>query len=943
MARLRFISGTLTGDGSLLDLMTSKQTAIRLTGLLILYLWCTTGIAQSVVVDSITPASGTQGSTLNLTLAGRGFTSTSTVTFSTADAVVKSVKFVSSSSIEAVVTLSALAGDYAVSVRGASGSVSFSIFQSPPSAASDLEVSDFAGSAKQNGSNDGSAKDARFYAPFGGWVDSGYLYVADYVNSTVRRISLNYGFVTTLAGQAGAFGAVDAAGIGARFGEPVGIWAHGDSVFVTDAYYDTIRRVSVSSGNVTTLAGSASEASGSADGAGSSARFRSPAGIWGDGKTLYVCDSLNFTIRKITIATGDVTTLAGAPQVRGDVDGNGSTARFFAPTEIWGNGVYLYVADGNAIRRVTIATGDVQTLAGSVGTIGYADGAADAARFSFIGGIWGDGGSLFIADSGNQVIRKMTLNSGDVTTVAGLVALSGSENGRGNTARFETPAGIAGDGNALYVIDSLNSTIRKAVAPTSTELDGSTLFDISERSGISRVTSGNAPTVQVGHGRMHRVSGSGMPSGVSILSLRQNGILVSEAAFTTSSLIRSGRIPVEISATVNTGVAVANPNSESVVISFYVTDSLGVELYSGQASIPANGQTVAFLDQPPFSPPQGSGINLDRARTLTFTATADIGIAGVRGLTNERGEFLMTALPVSPVNSANTQPVLLPLYADGGGWKSQAVLVNPTDSPIIGKLEFFSPGTGTSAGTPATVRIGALLNSNFNYVIPPRSSVRFQTSGEGGSTQVGSVRLQPLSGSISPTAFLVVSFRSNDITVSEAGVPGLSPNSSFRLYVERSGDFDGGATDSIQSAFAVSNPSPVSKKVTIELTNLDGTPTGLGTTITVPGNGQVQMFLSQLPGFASLPNPFKGIFRISGDSISVVGLRARYNSRHDFLLTTTSPVVESALSSDDSLFPLVVNGQGYTTQLVVFDAVGQSRVTLNVINQAGQAQGFGFH
>jgi hypothetical protein len=928
-----------------LYLTTSKQPAIRLVGLLlVLYLCCTTGIAQTVVLDSITPSTGTQGSAVNLTLTGSGFTATSTITFSNENVVVKSIKVLSSTSIEAAVILSAPAGDYSLSVRGASGSVTFSVLPSPPSLAAELDVSDFAGSAKQDGSNDGPAKDARFYAPFGGWVDSGNLYVADYVNSTIRKISLGYGAVTTLAGQAGAFGAIDGVGDGARFGEPVGIWAHNDSVFVTDAHYDTIRKISISSGTVTTLAGSASETSGSADGTGSLARFRSPAGIWGDGKNLYICDSLNFTIRKLAIATGEVTTLAGAPQSRGQADGNGSAARFYAPTEIWGNGIYLYVADGNAIRRVTIATGDVQTLAGSSDESGYTDGAANGARFSFIGGVWGDGGSLFIADSGNQVIRKMKLNTGYVTTVAGLVATPGAENGRGNMARFEAPAGIAGDGSALYIVDSLNSIIRRAVAPTSTELDGSTLFELSERSGISRVTSGNASSVQVGHGRVHRVTGTGVPSGVSILSLRQNGMLVSEAAFPTSPLSRSGRIPVEISATVNTGVAVANPNNESVVISFYVTDSLGVQLYSGQASIPGNGQLVAFLDQPPFSPPQGSGISLERARTLTFNAAAEIGIAGVRGLTNERGEFLMTALPVSTLNSMNSQPVLLPLYADGGGWKSQVVLVNPTDSPIIGKLEFFSQGSGAVAATPAPVRVGTLFNSNFNYVIPARSSVRFQTSGEGGSTQVGSVRLSPLSGSFSPTAFLVVSFRSQGITVSEAGVPGLSPNSSFRLYVERSGNFDAGATDSIQSAFAISNPAEISKQVAIELTNLDGTPTGLATTITVPGNGQVQMFLNQLPGFANLPNPFKGIFRISGDSISVIGLRARYNGRRDFLLTTTSPVVESASSPDDLIFPLVVNGQGYTTQLVLFGgSAGQSRVTLSVVNQSGQAQGFGFH
>src|SRR5262249_54511215 len=153
----------------------------------------------------------------------------------------------------------------------------------------------------------------------------------------------------------------------------------------------------------------AGDVSGYVDGIGAAARFQSPRGIWGDGTNLYVCDSLNFTLRKIVIATGQVTTLAGLAQFRGTGDGVGSAARFYGPTDIWGDGVNLYVADGSAIRKVSIATGQVQTIDGSPAAAAYADSPVGSnARFSFISGLWGDGSNLFVADSGNDVIRKIT-------------------------------------------------------------------------------------------------------------------------------------------------------------------------------------------------------------------------------------------------------------------------------------------------------------------------------------------------------------------------------------------------------------------------------------------------------------------------------------------------------------------------------------------------------
>jgi hypothetical protein len=128
--------------------------------------------------------------------------------------------------------------------------------------------------------------------------------------------------------------------------------------------------------------------------------------------------------------------------------------------------------------------------------------------------------------------------------------------------------------------------------------------------------------------------------------------------------------------------------------------------------------------------------------------------------------------------------------------------------------------------------------------------------------------------------------------------------------------------------------------VNLELTRLDGSPSGLSSAITVPANGQTALFLNQAPGFAALPASFQGVLRISaGVGISVVGLRGRYNERGDFLITTTPPVAEDdAATASEMVFPHIVEGAGYTTQFILFSGrPGQgSSGTLRFLSQTGQ-------
>ena len=247
--------------------------------------------------------------------------------------------------------------------------------------------------------------------------------------SSDLKITIAGAVVTTLAGQAAAWGTADGTGTAASFQGPMGLTPYGGFLYVSDTDNYTIRKVDIATAAVTTIAGEAGT-DGSADSI--PPRFNYPFDVASDGENLYVCDTQNHTIRKAVIATGVVTTLAGLAETPGSVDGLGSAARFIYPSGIATDGTNLYVADydNHAIRKILISNGDVTTVAGLLGTFGSADGGA-AARFNNPWGIVLDGTNLYVADSGNSTIRKIDTSTGDTTTIAGSAGETGSADGIG--------------------------------------------------------------------------------------------------------------------------------------------------------------------------------------------------------------------------------------------------------------------------------------------------------------------------------------------------------------------------------------------------------------------------------------------------------------------------------------------------------------------------------
>jgi sugar lactone lactonase YvrE len=305
---------------------------------------------------------------------------------------------------------------------------------------------------------DGTGTAAGFNNPTGVAVDSaGNVYVADRTNHRIRKVTA-LGVVTTVAGS-GVGDFANGAAETARFKYPGSLTVDAaGNIYVGDNGTDRVRKVTPT-GVVTTFAGSGELAF--ADGMGPDASFWTPEGIAIDATgNLYVADQNHNRIRKVTPATA-VTTVAGSG-AEAFADGTGTAASFDWPAGIAldsaGN-VYVGDSGNHRIRKMTPA-GVVTTFAGS-GSPTFADGKGAAASFRYPYGIAIDAANnLYVADEGNHRIRRVT-PTGVVTTLAG----SGAEafaDGDGADASFDVPAGVAVDAaGTVYVGDALNHRIRK--------------------------------------------------------------------------------------------------------------------------------------------------------------------------------------------------------------------------------------------------------------------------------------------------------------------------------------------------------------------------------------------------------------------------------------------------------------------------------------------------
>jgi hypothetical protein len=748
--------------------------------------------------------------------------------------------------------------------------------------------------------------------------------------STLRRMSITTGIVNTLSFT------IPGTAVVAR---PSGIWGDGETLFEADDPNIVVAKINLPSMNTTILAGLPSTSDGFA-----------PSKVWGDDQFIYAISG--HAIHRVSLQSGERTLVPSWGTVQA-LWGDGRRYLYFSDANtyandssatneiwrtdlltkelthivnvdhlahgIWGDDKYLYLSTGNQVVRVDIATREVSTLAQGIWATGalWGDGTylfvmSDDAPSSAIykitlgtgavtklvsfpnenvmpGGLWGQGGVLFLATA--RTIRSVDPTTGEMTIVAGDAQIYGTEDGVGSNARFVSAHSVWGDGHVLYIADN---SIRRA-APA---VEGMP-FAITNFGGSSWMTNLAGPA-RASYGLVQPSVGNATPEGVAVFSFRQGDILVSETAVPAMAPIQSGRTYAEISGTVNTGIGLANPNDQPATIAFYFTDANGENFGASTTTIPAHAQIASFLNQPPFN---GS----DRARTFTFSSSLPVGATALLGFFNERSEFLMTTLPIAPTVAVSAQPILLPHFAAGGGWSTQILLVNPSETVISGNVQL-----RTTEGVDSIA---------LSYQIAPRASTVVHIPETGAAAHSGSIWIRPNMDGSAPIVSTVFSFVKDGVTVATNGVAQTAVGHAFRLFIEAWGSV--AEPNVSRTGIAIANSGVVPVTVSLDLTGLNGTIASPSASITIPATGQVSMFLNEIPEFSSLATPFQGILRISTSSaagISMIGLRGRFNERGDFLMATMPSVNEDAPKlNGESVFPHIASGEGYTTQFILIN------------------------
>jgi sugar lactone lactonase YvrE len=393
------------------------------------------------------------------------------------------------------------------------------------------------------------------FGPFGLAVDrSGNLFIADVGNHRIRKVAAEPGLITTAAGTgAPGFSGDGGPATGAQLKNPRGIVVgRSGNLFIVDTDNHRVRKVEAETGVITTVVGTGVQGFGGDGGPATSAQLAFPTGLAMDARgDLFIADLFNYRVRKIAAGTGLITTVAGSgppAPAPGGFAGDGSPAtgaRLNLPRGVAldasGN---LFIADsGNArVRKVAAGTGIITTVAGT-GTAGFAGdgGPATSAQLGGFLGVDGPGGvgvdasgDLFIADSFNNRIRKVSAGTGIITTVAGGGTGDRGDGGPATSARLSGPASVALDSTGnLFIADPGHYRIRKVDAdtgaittvagtgragtapegfniggfggdggpPTSAQLNGPT--------GLALDAAGNLFVADAGNHRIRKVSGLG--------------------------------------------------------------------------------------------------------------------------------------------------------------------------------------------------------------------------------------------------------------------------------------------------------------------------------------------------------------------------------------------------------------------------------------------------
>ncbi len=483
------------------------------------------------------------------------------------------------------------------------------------------KISTVAGDGQNGfGGDGGPATSAEMNFPMGVAVDSlGDLFIADSFNNRVREVSAATGTITTIAGT-GVAGDSGNGGLAtaAELNHPGGLTvsSSGSLLFIADSNSNAIRKVNLSAATITQVAGNGTAGDSGNGGLATAAELDVPTAVALDSSgNLFIADANNNVIRELSAATGNIATVAGNGLARFYGDGVAATlAALHSPTSVAvDSSADVFIADAlnQEVREVSATTGDITTIAGT-GIAGYSGdgGPASSAELDDPTGVALDSsGDIFIADSGNNVIREVNIATGVITTIAGngIAGFSG-DGGAATSAELDDPHAVALDSAGdVFIADTTNQVIREVSAATHE------ITTVAGQPGLASYT---------GDGGAATSAGLNLPEGVAVDS--EGNIFIAD---TGNSVIRKvSAASGEISTVAGTGGTGLTGNGGSATAALLnAPTGVAVDLAGNLFIADSNNNEIREVS----------------AATGKITAVAGNGVAGYQGDGGPPGSALL--------------------------------------------------------------------------------------------------------------------------------------------------------------------------------------------------------------------------------------------------------------------------------------------------------------
>lgn len=406
--------------------------------------------------------------------------------------------------------------------------------------------------------------------------------------------------------------------------------------------------------------------------------------------------------------------------------------------------------------------------------------------------------------------------------------------------------------------------------------------------GSQRIeTAGPDATVRAGYATL---DGS---YGVAVFRTLSGSDVVSEAAIPASTTSNVFTLYAERTTNLSTGVAIVNTGATPSTITLLLNDGRRTTL-----SLGAGAHTARFIHE--LFPSVGTAF----LGTLTIQSSSPVAAVALRGTVNDLGQFIMTTVPVSS-GALLGGTVVFPQIAEGGGYVTELILVNPSPTTLRGTVDFsFNVESDRGSGT------------RFAYEILPGNVWRLKSSGTPAAVQTGFATLTPGQGS-APAATAVIAYSIGGVLKSEAGVSAQTPLSRAVLFGTRS--------VARRSVVAMVNREASAAQIRMTAYNLNGSLALPTQTLTLAAGAYQAAFFDEL--LPSLPNNFEGIFTVeSSVPVAFLTLRGGFNSAGEFLMTTMPLIDPSQAPPTPIYFPHLADGGGYTTEFLLLRATGAYRL-----------------